>query len=79
MPRRLYVGPGLPKDLTVSENCEQQLLEVPLSRTPDGLTGFLSAAILLQERELEDHFYKFGKLSSIWIARNPPGFAYIVS
>lgn len=33
----------------------------------------------LQEKELEDHFYKFGRLASLWIARNPPGFAYVVS
>jgi hypothetical protein len=33
----------------------------------------------LQERDLEDVFYKYGKLTNIWIARNPPGFAYVVS
>ena len=34
---------------------------------------------LAQDDQLEDHFVKFGKLTSIWIARNPPGFAYVVS
>ena len=32
-----------------------------------------------RDRDLEDVFYKFGKISNIWIARNPPGFAFIVS
>jgi len=29
------------------------------------------------ERELEDEFGKFGTLRSVWVARKPPGFAFI--
>mmetsp|Transcript_41905 Transcript_41905/g.78391 ORF Transcript_41905/g.78391 Transcript_41905/m.78391 type:complete len:178 (-) Transcript_41905:410-943(-) len=29
------------------------------------------------ERELEDEFMKFGTLRSVWVARKPPGFAFI--
>jgi len=28
--------------------------------------------------ELEDEFSYYGKLVSVWVARNPPGFAYIL-
>jgi RNA recognition motif-containing protein len=31
----------------------------------------------LQEREIEDVFAKYGKLTNVWVARNPPGFAYV--
>jgi hypothetical protein len=39
----------------------------------------LIASRLAQDREMEDVFSKFGKLVNIWIARNPAGFAYVVS
>ena len=29
------------------------------------------------KREIEREFEYFGKLKNVWIARNPPGFAYI--
>eukprot|EP00268_Persea_americana_P016321 TRINITY_DN1772_c0_g3_i2.p1 TRINITY_DN1772_c0_g3~~TRINITY_DN1772_c0_g3_i2.p1 ORF type:complete len:105 (-),score=4.16 TRINITY_DN1772_c0_g3_i2:2225-2539(-) len=29
------------------------------------------------ERELEDEFWVFGVLRSIWVARKPPGYAFI--
>jgi len=29
------------------------------------------------ERELEDEFMRFGTLRSVWVARKPPGFAFI--
>jgi len=28
--------------------------------------------------ELEDEFGYYGKLVSVWVARNPPGFAYVL-
>eukprot|EP00745_Piridium_sociabile_P008421 TRINITY_DN156941_c0_g1_i1.p1 TRINITY_DN156941_c0_g1~~TRINITY_DN156941_c0_g1_i1.p1 ORF type:complete len:204 (+),score=5.92 TRINITY_DN156941_c0_g1_i1:150-761(+) len=28
-------------------------------------------------RDLEDHFSKFGEIRSVWVARNPPGFAFV--
>ena len=31
-----------------------------------------------QKEELDDAFEKYGKLADVWIARNPPGFAFIV-
>ena len=31
----------------------------------------------MQERDLEDIFAKYGKLTNVWVARNPPGFAYV--
>ena len=31
-----------------------------------------------QKEELADAFEKHGKLADVWIARNPPGFAFIV-
>lgn len=31
----------------------------------------------LAESDLEDEFEEFGLISSIFVARNPPGFAYI--
>lgn len=31
----------------------------------------------MQERDLEDVFAKYGKLTNVWVARNPPGFAYV--
>ena len=29
------------------------------------------------ERDLEDEFSKFGPLNNVWVARRPPGFAFI--
>ena len=29
------------------------------------------------ERELEDAFGRYGKLSEVWVARNPSGFAFV--
>lgn len=29
------------------------------------------------ETEIEDAFSKYGPLKNIWIARNPPGFAFV--
>jgi arginine/serine-rich splicing factor 7 len=34
-------------------------------------------AELLDESDLEDEFEQFGAIKSIFVARNPPGFAYI--
>jgi len=31
----------------------------------------------IEERELEDAFGKFGRIEKIWVARKPPGFAFI--
>lgn len=30
-------------------------------------------------REIQDQFSRYGHVSNIWIARNPPGFAFVVS
>ncbi len=32
----------------------------------------------IDQREVEDAFYKFGKLTNVWVARKPPGFAFLV-
>lgn len=29
------------------------------------------------ERELEEAFSYYGKLRNVWVARNPPGFAFV--
>eukprot|EP00208_Stichococcus_sp_RCC1054_P007502 CAMPEP_0206134830 /NCGR_PEP_ID=MMETSP1473-20131121/237_1 /ASSEMBLY_ACC=CAM_ASM_001109 /TAXON_ID=1461547 /ORGANISM="Stichococcus sp, Strain RCC1054" /LENGTH=87 /DNA_ID=CAMNT_0053526455 /DNA_START=143 /DNA_END=402 /DNA_ORIENTATION=- len=31
----------------------------------------------IAERDLEDEFIRFGTLKSVWVARKPPGFAFI--
>ena len=31
----------------------------------------------VEERDLEDVFGKFGRIENIWIARKPPGFAFV--
>lgn len=31
----------------------------------------------ISERELEDEFIRFGQVRSIWVARKPPGFAFV--
>ena len=80
MPRKLYVGPGLPRDLQVRQELKSRVLEGEASaprHTPHCYPPL--PRVRAQERELEDAFYKFGKLTNIWIARNPPGFAYVVS
>lgn len=28
---------------------------------------------------MREHFGKFGRIANVWIARNPPGFSYVVS
>lgn len=30
-------------------------------------------------REIQDGFSRYGHVANIWIARNPPGFAFVVS
>ena len=46
-------------------------------------TGFISQVYIgniddsVEERDIEDAFGKFGKIASIWIARKPPGFAFV--
>jgi RNA recognition motif-containing protein len=32
----------------------------------------------VSKEELEDEFTKFGKLEQVWVARKPPGFAFVV-
>lgn len=29
------------------------------------------------KKELEDVFFKYGPITNIWVARNPPGFAFV--
>ena len=31
----------------------------------------------IDDRDLEDKFGKFGRIDKIWVARQPPGFAFI--
>ncbi|KAF5828193.1 hypothetical protein DUNSADRAFT_18071 [Dunaliella salina] len=31
----------------------------------------------IHERDLEDEFIRFGRIRSVWVARKPPGFAFI--
>lgn len=31
----------------------------------------------VKKEQLEEEFTRFGKLNSVWIAHNPPGFAFI--
>ncbi|CAN0306344.1 unnamed protein product, partial [Discosporangium mesarthrocarpum] len=30
-----------------------------------------------EERDLRDEFSRFGELNKVWVARNPPGFAFV--
>jgi splicing factor, arginine/serine-rich 7 len=30
-----------------------------------------------KQEEVEDAFSKYGKIESVWLARNPPGFAFV--
>ena len=32
----------------------------------------------ISQQELEDECKRFGKVTSVWVARNPPGFAFVV-
>jgi hypothetical protein len=75
MPRKLYVGPGLPRDLQARRSSSA----AKGARARRDTRSAASLARAPQERDLEDVFYKYGKLTNIWIARNPPGFAYVVS
>eukprot|EP00200_Dunaliella_tertiolecta_P019301 CAMPEP_0202401814 /NCGR_PEP_ID=MMETSP1128-20130828/3757_1 /ASSEMBLY_ACC=CAM_ASM_000463 /TAXON_ID=3047 /ORGANISM="Dunaliella tertiolecta, Strain CCMP1320" /LENGTH=51 /DNA_ID=CAMNT_0049005695 /DNA_START=79 /DNA_END=231 /DNA_ORIENTATION=- len=31
----------------------------------------------IHEMDLEDEFSRYGKVRSVWVARKPPGFAFI--
>ena len=31
----------------------------------------------MSKYELEDIFNRYGKLKNVWVARNPPGFAFV--
>ena len=31
----------------------------------------------IEEKDLEDAFSKYGRIEKIWVARKPPGFAFI--
>ncbi|KIY98074.1 RNA-binding protein 1 [Monoraphidium neglectum] len=31
----------------------------------------------ISERELEDSFARYGRLRNVWVARKPPGFAFV--
>eukprot|EP00966_Prymnesium_polylepis_P205035 4750438-Prymnesium_polylepis.2 len=33
----------------------------------------------MSQDEVDQECHRFGKLSSVWVARNPPGFAFVVS
>jgi len=35
-------------------------------------------SFLLQDRDIDNAINRYGKVTHIWIARNPPGFAYVV-
>eukprot|EP00658_Telonema_sp_P-2_P052576 TRINITY_DN407_c0_g2_i2.p2 TRINITY_DN407_c0_g2~~TRINITY_DN407_c0_g2_i2.p2 ORF type:complete len:162 (+),score=19.53 TRINITY_DN407_c0_g2_i2:130-615(+) len=39
--------------------------------------GNLSTINICEQRDLEDVFGKFGAVRNVWIARNPPGFAFV--
>jgi hypothetical protein len=30
-------------------------------------------------REVNEGFNRYGKIANVWVARNPPGFAFVVS
>jgi len=50
------------------------------SRSPAPLAAKIYVGDLprnADEREVEDAFRKFGGVRSVWVARNPPGFAFI--
>lgn len=32
----------------------------------------------ITSREIEESFSRYGKLMNVWVARNPPGFAFLV-
>jgi len=49
-------------------------------RSPRSIAGKIYVGDLprhADEREIEDAFRKFGAVQNIWIARNPPGFAFV--
>ena len=49
-------------------------------RSPGPIAGKLYVGDLprnADEREIEDAFRRFGSLRNVWVARNPPGFAFI--
>merc|ERR1712070_251363 len=39
--------------------------------------GNLQTQPVVDQRDMEDAFSKFGSIKNIWIARNPPGFAFV--
>jgi hypothetical protein len=32
----------------------------------------------IDQRQLEDECRRFGSVANVWVARNPPGFAFVV-
>merc|ERR1712130_44679 len=62
----------------LTEKCAIDLGTVEVLKMPSGkvYVGNLGADPL-EESDLEEEFEEFGSITSIFVARNPPGFAYI--
>ena len=78
-PSKLYVG-SLPKSVTVSAAARAFALiaGAHLSCPPPSLPDFLLVLCRPQESDLEQAFRHYGRVRHTWVARNPPGFAYVV-
>ena len=61
---KVYVG-GLPSDATAEEVC---WLELDDELIPNSSFTFL---------QLDEAFGRYGRLRKVWVARRPPGFAFI--
>ncbi|VDK47226.1 unnamed protein product [Anisakis simplex] len=51
-----------------------------MSRRDDGLDGKVYVGGLPNDatsQELEDAFHRFGRIRKVWVARRPPGFAFV--
>ncbi|VDM42436.1 unnamed protein product [Toxocara canis] len=51
-----------------------------MSRRADGLDGKVYVGGLPNDatsQELEDAFHRFGRIRKVWVARRPPGFAFV--
>lgn len=58
--------------------CWKQIIRIkkmPQSGDSKVYVGDLSSSA--SKQDLEDAFSHYGKISSVWVARNPPGFAFV--
>uniref|UniRef100_A0A0M3HQ86 RRM domain-containing protein n=1 Tax=Ascaris lumbricoides TaxID=6252 RepID=A0A0M3HQ86_ASCLU len=56
------------------------VIQILMSRRADGLDCKVYVGGLPNDatsQELEDAFHRFGRIRKVWVARRPPGFAFI--